>query len=93
VWVHQQYLALLQTVRHHIHDRPTIRGGLRWLRRRIEPLYFNYNRGAEESLEIPLATRDFLEKYYHEEAASLGQLLGIADFSWEDNRRWLFVRC
>ncbi|MEJ2257991.1 MAG: hypothetical protein P8X98_13525, partial [Woeseiaceae bacterium] len=77
------YRSLREALRLRVHDRPRLHHMLRLLRRRFEPALLRLNRGAQEEVQIPAATRSLLDDYYGDERAALARLLGREAFSWQ----------
>jgi hypothetical protein len=66
-----------------VYDRPRLRAVLRFIRRRVEPLYLRLNRRSDKQPLISEPVRALLEEYYVGEPAALARLLGCTHFSWK----------
>jgi hypothetical protein len=81
--LHNVYVRFIRALQMRVHEKPKVRSVLRYLRRRLEPLYLQLNRSHDEQLVISDQIKKLLEDYYSEEPSKLAGLLGWKKFSWE----------
>jgi hypothetical protein len=81
---HHLYVRLRDYLALQVHDRPQLRATLRVIRRRFEPLYFRVMAKGSDHHAMPSETvRALLGEYYRDEETSLAKLLGVEQFTWQ----------
>lgn len=70
-WLHKNYIKVRFNLFKVTHDKPTLYSFLRYLKRRIDPLYSFLNAHPSENIVITPSMKDFLRDYYKEECKAL----------------------
>lgn len=84
-WMHRAYKKARYLIRQRTHDRPALQRSLRWLRLRLEPVYWWLNASDRPEARVPDDLREDLVDYYRDSVARLGSLVDAPlPAAWRD---------